>query len=365
MKKEVGTLIIFLTFALVLFNACDDPPRFNALVVSDAKEEANEALDEILEGTGLFDVDFENGNDPDFGSYDVVVLMLNESKWPDKLNDSFESYLTSGGGMVLLGASPNAFNDQPGLGGLLGIAKGEKLQKSNDAYDYQVVNSSEEHPILDGLQLRWMHGSDYMLYGASLLVEDATVLATAKADSTHGGNNQVVPMLYSVSAGQGRVFGSLLGYGAMAEQIEALQCVGLITMVQRGAEWAATGAVSQQVPVDFPNSVSTHFWPDYKPLSVDELMDKMASYQVGKSRKYLADFSARIRNSDGQVDTYADFEAEMIEFLQSEATVDSKRFVCRELSWMGSEASIEVLEQLAEDPELSEAASYALQRLRP
>jgi hypothetical protein len=31
-----------------------------------------------------------------------------------------------------------------------------------------------------------------------------------------------------------------------------MRCVGFIATLQRGAEWAATGKVTQKVPADFP-----------------------------------------------------------------------------------------------------------------
>jgi hypothetical protein len=140
--------------------------------------------------------------------------------------------------------------------------------------------------------------------------------------------------------------------------------VGYITTLQRGAEWAATGVVSQEAPLDFPNSVSTHFWPTLRSLSLEEILDKASIYEVGKTKKYLSDFSARIRNSDGKAETYAMYESKMLDFLGSGATADSKRYMCRELSWVGSDASIPVLEKLMNDKDLSESATYALQRLR-
>jgi hypothetical protein len=41
-----------------------------------------------------------------------------------------------------------------------------------------------------------------------------------------------------------------------------MECVGFITTLQRGAEWAATGKVTQSIPVDFPSidTVSIRPW---------------------------------------------------------------------------------------------------------
>jgi hypothetical protein len=45
------------------------------------------------------------------------------------------------------------------------------------------------------------------------------------------------------------VFHTVLGHADYS-----INCVGFITTLQRGTEWAATGKVTQQVPKDFPTA---------------------------------------------------------------------------------------------------------------
>lgn len=80
------------------------------------------------------------------------------------------------------------------------------------------------------------------------------VLATAYSASGQGGTAAHEPMLWVIPFGEGRVFTTVLGHSA-----EAMHCVGFITTLQRGTEWAATGKVTGAVPADFPtgNKVST------------------------------------------------------------------------------------------------------------
>ena len=54
-------------------------------------------------------------------------------------------------------------------------------------------------------------------------------------------------MIFTVQYGKGRVFHTPMGHG-----VDSQECVGFITTLQRGAEWAATGKVSLPVPSDFP-----------------------------------------------------------------------------------------------------------------
>jgi type 1 glutamine amidotransferase len=49
--------------------------------------------------------------------------------------------------------------------------------------------------------------------------------------------------------GNGRVFHTALGHADYS-----INCVGFITTLQRGTEWAATGKVTIPVPEDFPTA---------------------------------------------------------------------------------------------------------------
>ncbi|MFT5434866.1 MAG: type 1 glutamine amidotransferase, partial [Myxococcota bacterium] len=58
------------------------------------------------------------------------------------------------------------------------------------------------------------------------------------------------PILMAIDYGQGRVFHSTLGHN-----VETLGAVSFITTFLRGVEWAATGAVTQAAPANFPGVV--------------------------------------------------------------------------------------------------------------
>jgi len=64
-------------------------------------------------------------------------------------------------------------------------------------------------------------------------------------------------MLFTVGYGRGRVFVTTLGHvgkgGKEHPFIQrAMENVGFIVTFQRGAEWAASGKVTQAIPADFP-----------------------------------------------------------------------------------------------------------------
>lgn len=356
--KSILSLAMIAT--VFLLSQCQQPASLNALIVTDADQESSAALQTILENSGLFDADINSGGNPSFSNYDVVVLSINKGDWSDETKADFESYVNNGGGVVLLGNSAMAFSAWDAFQQIAGVKNEGNSTKSNTSYVYSVKHVETDHPVTKGLHSNWIHEKDFLLYSTSDLTDDADIIATVKADTVYGGNGRFMPVIFVNQFGQGRVFHSTLGNDGET----STQCVGFITTLQRGAEWAATGVVSQDVPLDFPNIASTHSWAGYEPLDLDEILKRASNYEVGKSKKYLTDFSMRLRNCDGSSASYAQFEDKMIDFLASDASIDSKKFICRELSWMGSEKSIAALEKLVNDKDLSEHASYALQRLR-
>lgn len=116
-------------------------------------------------------------------------------------------------------------------------------------HPFQVVVRNDQHPITAGMPSAWMHVRDELydlLRGPGANMQ---ILATAYADPEKGGSGRHEPMLMVIEYGKGRVFHTPMGHGN-----DSQQCVGFITALQRGAEWAATGKVTQPLPDDFPTA---------------------------------------------------------------------------------------------------------------
>jgi type 1 glutamine amidotransferase len=94
-----------------------------------------------------------------------------------------------------------------------------------------------------------MHEADELYATLRGPGENMTVLATAFSDPQNRGTGRDEPMLMALTFGQGRIFHTTLG-----DNPAAMQCVGFITTLARGAEWAATGKVTIPVPKDFPTA---------------------------------------------------------------------------------------------------------------
>ena len=76
-----------------------------------------------------------------------------------------------------------------------------------------------------------------------------TVLATAFSDPATSGTGRDELILWTVDYGRGRVFHTVLGHADYS-----MNCIGFITTLQRGTEWAATGQVTLAIPDNFPTA---------------------------------------------------------------------------------------------------------------
>jgi hypothetical protein len=243
-------------------------------------------LKKILQDTGLFDVDVlttpPKGGDfstfrPDFKKYQVIVGNYNEfpsgDKWPDPVKTAFEEYMRGGGGYVSYHAADNAFpewrayNLMIGIGGWMGRTEqagpywyfrdGKIVSDPTPGSagnhgartPFLIVTRNAAHPIMRGLPEKWTHASDELYSKMRGPGENMAVLATAWSDPANRGTGHDEPMLMVLTFGKGRIFHTTMGHDP-----SAMSCVGFMTTLARGAEWAATGKVTQKVPPDFPTA---------------------------------------------------------------------------------------------------------------
>ncbi len=236
-----------------------------------------------LEETGLFAVDIATtppaGEDmqdfkPVFSNYKVVLLNYNGDAWPQTTNAAFESFVKNGGGVVSVHAADNAFpewsefNKMIGLGGWGNRSEkdgpyiyydeaGKRIKDNSPGvggshgkfHAFQIVTRNKKHPITKSLPEVWMHNKDELYDRLRGPAENMEVLATAYSAKDQNGTGRNEPIMMVIRYGKGKIFHTTLGHAN-----ESQQCVGFITYLQRGAEWAATGRVTQKVPADFPGA---------------------------------------------------------------------------------------------------------------
>jgi type 1 glutamine amidotransferase len=210
---------------------------------------------------------------PPFDKYDVVMSNYNGDRWPQETEAAFVEFLRGGGGFVSVHAANNAFAEWPeyneaiGLGGWFGRSeksgpyvyyKDDQLVRDDspgpcgghgEQHEFVIEARDTEHPIMKGLPAKWRHAKDELYDKLRGPAKNMTVLATAFSDPQTGGTGRDEPMLMVLDFGKGRVFHTTLGHADYS-----MDCVGFITTLLRGTEWAATGKVTIGVPEDFPTA---------------------------------------------------------------------------------------------------------------
>jgi uncharacterized protein len=285
----VARLLTIASVALSLFThaACSaaEPP-LSALIVDGQNNHdwpsTTPLLKKMLEDSGLFRVDVATsppgGQDlkdflPEFAKYNVIVSNYNGAPWSDAAQRALVEYVRGGGGLAVIHAANNAFPEWPEYNEMIGLGwrgadfgdritideagdpvrtpKGEGPGAGHGSqHAFQIVVRDHDHPITRGMPTEWMHAADELYHGQRGPAQNMRILASAMSDPATGGTGEREPMIWVVPFGAGRVFTTVMGHSP-----ESMHCAGFIATVQRGAEWAATGDVTQaKLPEDFPTA---------------------------------------------------------------------------------------------------------------
>ncbi len=397
-------------FALTLFPAPVSQvssPHLKALIVTGQNfhdwQTSSAALKQMLEDTGLFVVDIAvsppaGGNmknfRPSFRDYRLVVLDYSGDSWSRPAQASFVDFVKNGGGVVAFHSADNAFPDWPEYNAIIGLGGwGNRDEKAGPyvfvkdgrlvrdgtpgiagyhtpPHAFLVATRDPDHPVIAGLPSQWMHAEDE-LYG--LLrgpAQNIDVLATAYSAPDEGGTGRDEPVLFTVNYGAGRVFHTVLGHAAPGGVPPALECVGFIVTFQRGAEWAATGRVTQKVPPDFPATdlpvptpADVRRWPGFRPPSLDAILAELSSLKYSKDEAVLYRLREYVLNHRNVEESRAACEEKLLAFLTSPANAAAKLAACRELRLIGTEKSVPILREMLLQDGTTDMARFALEKI--
>lgn len=252
----------------------------------------------ILDQSELFETDIVltpaagedmNSFAPDFKRYDLLVLDYNGDRWPEATNEAFLRYVQRGGGVVIYHAADNAFAQWEEFNKIIALGGWEGRDERSGPYYYLIdgkptldnskgVGGSHgpereypmhcrkaDHPITKGLPDGWLHARDEMYDRMRGPANIKDLLYSGYADAQKGGSGREEPLVFTVDYGKARIFHLMLGHcSPTMEDNPAMQCAGFQTLLLRGAEWCATGKVTQPVPDDFPTADSISLRLDYK-----------------------------------------------------------------------------------------------------
>ena len=211
---------------------------------------------------------------PNFAAYDVVICNFgwNAAPWPKETQEDFDKFIKKGGGLVIIHAADNSFAEWPAYNQMIGIGGWGNRSEKDGPYvyydlnnqlvrdmapgragshgpqkDYQITIRNANHPITKGMPLTWMHAQDEMYDRLRGPAENMEVLGTSFSSIENKGSGRHEPMLLTINYGKGRIFHTPMGHADYS-----VSCVGFITSILRGTQWAATGKVDIPIPADFP-----------------------------------------------------------------------------------------------------------------
>ncbi len=399
MKIKIISILVVLSIALVNFS-CSQDSTMDALILTGQNnhnwQRSSIALKSIIEKSGKFTAEIAvspgGGEDMsgfiiDFSPYDVVVLDYTGDDWPGETRNNFVRYVENGGGVVVYHAASNAFPDWPeyneiiGLGGWGGrdegsgpyvyISDGEVIRDESPGrggshgseHEFQVQSYKPSHPILRGLPEKWMHAQDELYSELRGPAKNLEILAYAHADEEFGGTGRNEPMLMTITYGSGRIFHTVLGHAGGGLFFPAMECAGFVTTLQRGAEWAATGKVTQEPPSSFPTETESLRWAFFEDIYSDitPIKKRMQDYEIGKSDdcfNILKKLIAENLDNQEQMDEYHDVIRELLKSRKS--TLDCKKILLKDFSWIADDSYRDIYEELKQNQELSDDAGYAL-----
>ena len=229
--------------------------KLSALIVTGENnhdwEWTHKALERLLISSERFHVEVTDTPSAVFedakraSTYDVFVLDYNGTRWSPDAEANFLAAVKGGVGVAVIHAANNAFRGWTEYERLVSLLWREGTgHGSFHSFDVDVIDRG--HPITSTLPSFRAHPDE--LYHRLVHMHDSPhrVLATAFADPKEGGTGADEPMIIVSNYGEGRVFHTPLGHvsrGKKDTQASFLDSQ-FQTLVLRGTEWAASGAVT-------------------------------------------------------------------------------------------------------------------------
>ena len=253
---------------LTLLPALAQTPKIQTLIITGQNghdwRATTPLLRQILEDSGRFEVhvteEFRGAGPETLAPYDLVVLNYYdkrkpELRWGERGDAALLDFVSRGKGLVMYHFSTAAFD---------GWAEYEKLSGGNwrpnqghhsARHDFKVDIKDATHPITRGMKAVFPQANDELYSNLKWQPTGAFhVLATAWDEHAlyHGKARQPIPgdgvnqpMMWTLDYGKGHVFATALGHDS-----DAMKSAGFVATLARGAEWAATGAVTMPLPAE-------------------------------------------------------------------------------------------------------------------
>jgi len=336
---------------LLVFNLCEG--YRHEVIPYGAK-----ALEIMGQKTGAFEVvqsvDMSVFKPESLAQFDAVCLNnTTQLKFGDneELRRSLMDFVKSGKGIVGIHAAVDNFYDWPEAAEMMGgLFDGHPW----GAADTVTVKIDEpEHPLCKAFGGKGFAVTDeiYQLKEPYCRANLRVLLSidTAKSDMNRQGIKRTdgdFAISWIHKFGNGRVFYCSLGHNA-----EIFRTPAILEYYLAGIQFALG-----DLDVDACSGSTMEI--------IKSDLKKIVGYEYGQSRVPLTEITNLARQSYDTPEVAGEIEGLFLEFLRSEASWAAKQFVCGELSIIGTGKSADTLANMLNDPQTSDIALYALQRIQ-
>ena len=269
---------------------------------------------------------------------DVIVLYNFNQRISKQARKNLVALLDRGVGLVILHHAIMAYPDWPEYWDIVGTKylredteiDGVTYTKATYKHDVDFTLHIEDpaHPVTGGLVDFTVHDETYANFHNA--PDNHNLLTTEHPDS-----GPVVA--WTRNYGKARVCFIELGHGP-----QSFSDPNYRRLVAQAVRWAAPAQTGD-------------------PL--DELLASIREYEHGQSQAGLYQLAALVGKASGSPEQRETLEAKLLAVLESDATVACKKFVCKQLSFIGGENSLGTLSPMLTDAELSTMARYAIERI--
>ena len=248
------------------------PKKIQVLIISGQQVAHNwkgttPLLRKALEDTGKFEVrvteEFRGGGPETLAPYDLVVLNYSggnrpEMRWGPRADAALLDFVNAGKGLVVYHFTMQSFEGWTEFEKISGANWRPNFGHHSAPHDFTITVTDQQHPITKGLKvkfdqqkdelyanLKWQPAGPYKVLATAY--DDHALYAASRTDARAPqpleGPGKDEPMLWVSDYGKGRVFTTALGH-----DVDQVQTLAFTTTFARGAEWAATGAVTLPIP---------------------------------------------------------------------------------------------------------------------
>ncbi len=271
---------------------------------------------------------------------------------------SLMDFVKSGKGIIGIHAATDNFKTWPEAAEMMGgIFDGHPWTSDGT---WMIKISDSDHPLTEMFEDEEFELNDEIYRtNQRRLRENCRVLV---ALDMHDENNLAaegvritdrdIPVSWVRGFGQGRIFYCSLGHNSHIYWNPVI-----LEHYLAGIQFALgdLDADTAPVPFDIDEAIDSD--------EIEELLNEIRTYEYGQSREKITILTDLLRMAGNSSELKEDVEDELIDFLDSDASLPAKRIACEFLSIYGCDDAIPILSDMLYDSSTTDMAFFALERI--